>query len=518
MAPSTPGPHGTRRRSPWVAFFVSWIALSLLTGMWSLATPLGGAPDEPAHIIKAAAVVRGQFLGTTTEGGQQVSVPAYISYTGQQSCFAFNPKITADCIGPIQGDPNRTVTSVTSAGLYNPTYYLLVGWPSLLFHTDAGVYAMRIVSGILSSLFLAAAFMIISSWRRRTLPLIGFAVALTPMVFFLDAVVNPNSIEITATLAAFVGVLGIVLHPSRSLLVQRSVIVLVSAAIAVNMRGVSPLWVAIAVLIPFVLSTGAQIRDLIGRWPVRIAVIGVAVSTAAALAWTGFSNSLGAGLSSPTHHVTGLGVGASPLRGFAQIFAGTFDYGQGYVGIFGWLDTPVPPAVFFVWSVFVGGLVIAGFMFLRGRTSAFALALIGGLLLLPPTLQAIYVTGGGIIWQGRYALPLFVCVMVGVAAVLADRIPALGMPAARRLVVAITVLWLGSQVFAFVDALKRYGVGVGGNGASWRRFFFDPSWNPPGGTLVITLAYAVICAAAALLFLRSAQPGAPVRLRRARRP
>ena len=108
--------------------------------------------------------------------------------------------------------------------------------------------------------------------------------------------------------------------------------------------------------------------------------------------------------------------------------------------------------------------------------------------------------------------------MVGVAAVLADRIPALGMPAARRLVVAITVLWLGSQVFAFVNALKRYGVGTGGNGASWRRFFFDPNWNPPGGMLVITLAYAVICAAAALLLLRSARPGAPVQLRRARRP
>ena len=460
-------------------------------------------------MIKAAAVVRGQLLGQSTDGGTRVSVPAYISYTGAQTCFAFNNNITADCAVPIGTDPNRTVASVTSAGLYNPLYYALVGWPSLLFTTDAGVYAMRLVSGILASLFLAFAFMMVSTWPRRTLPVLGLAAAVTPMVFFLDAVVNPNSVEITATLAAFVGVLGMVKYPSASHFVQRSMIVLVSAAVAVNMRGVSPLWVAFALLVPFVFSTRGQIRELIGRWPVRIAVIGIALATAAAVAWTLFSNSLGAGVGSSAHQVAGLGVGASPLGEFVQIFTGTFDYAQGYVGIFGWLDTPSPPAVYIVWSGFIGGLVIAAFALLRGKAFVFSLVLVVGLALLPPILQAAYaLQGGGIIWQGRYALPLFVCVMVGLAAAISDRIPAVEISTVHRFLFAVTTLWLGSQICAFVVTLKRYSVGTSGHGATLRRMFFDPSWNPPGGTPAVTVAFVVVCAGAAFLLFRTIQPAA----------
>ena len=37
--------------------------LSLLLGLWVQATPLGSAPDESAHYIKSAGVIRGQFTG-----------------------------------------------------------------------------------------------------------------------------------------------------------------------------------------------------------------------------------------------------------------------------------------------------------------------------------------------------------------------------------------------------------------------------------------------------------------------
>ncbi len=495
------------RNSRWGNFFISWAILSLVAAVWSLATPISAAPDEPAHIIKAAAVARGQFLGANTDAGQQVTVPAYVADTAARTCFAYNNGVTADCVVPITGSAGRLVTSSTSAGLYNPTYYFLVGWPSLLFHDDTGIYAMRFVSGLVSSLFLAAALMMLTTWRRRTLPIFGFAVAVTPMVFFLNGVVNPNSLETTATLGAFVGVLSIVLHPAKSLVTERSVIVLISAAIAVNARGLSPLWVAIAVLIPFVLARSQQIRELIKLVAVRIAVIGVAVSAVAALLWIGLSNSLGAGISTPGHLISGPGVGGTPLRGFAQILAGTFDYGQGIVGIFGWLDSAVPPMVLFTWSAFIGGVVLAGFVFLRDRPLVFALSLVGGLIFLPPITQALYVTGGGIVWQGRYALPLFVCVIVGISAVLVDRVPKIEPSAVSRFIAAFATLWFVGQVYAFVYTLKRYSVGTaaGASGASWKRLFFDPNWDPPGGTIWICLAYAVISAAMAGLLFRRAK-------------
>lgn len=474
------------------------MVLSLITGVWSLATPISGGPDEPAHIIKAAAVVRGQVAGPAAEGGTSVNVPAYISHTNSQACFAYAVTVTADCAVAIRSDGDRTVTSVTTAGLYNPLYYALVGWPSLIFTTVSGVYAMRFVSGILCSLFLALAFMIISTWHRRTLPLLGFAAALTPMVFFLDAVLNPNALEITATLAAFVGMLGIVKYPSESQLFLRSMIVLVSASVAANMRGISPLWVAIALLVPLILSNSSQIQQLMRCRPVQITVFGVALSTVAALLWTLLSNSLGTAQTSSTSPVAGSSVSASPLRGFARIFAGTFDYGQGYVGVFGWLDTPAPPAVFFVWSFFIGGLVVAACVALRGRLLVFAISLFTCLTLLPPTLQAIYVTSGGIIWQGRYALPLFVCLMVGLAAALSDQLPRLETRTMGRFIRVIATLWFASELYAFINTLKRYSVGLGGNGASWKRMLLDPNWNPPGGTLLIAAAFAAICGVAAL--------------------
>ncbi|MCU1422409.1 MAG: hypothetical protein JWN36_2060 [Microbacteriaceae bacterium] len=489
----------TRRvRSRVGTFLVAWLVLSLMAAVWSIATPPGGAPDEAAHAVKAASVVRGELSGAPSVHGTVVRVPAYVAYVYDQTCYAFHPTVTAACgAAPISGDPDRIVTTATTAGLYNPIYYALVGWPTLLAHDETGVYLMRIVSGILSSLFLAAAVAMIATWRRRMIPLLGIAIASTPMVFFLNASINPNSLEVTATLAAFVGVLSIVHRPDRSLLVERAVIVTVSAALAVNTRGLSPLWVAIAVLVPFALVGWARIRELLRQRAVIVAIVVIAAATVAALLWTTFSNSLGSAITDPEHPASGVGVGASPIAGFVQIFVGTFDYGQGLVGQFGWLDTPAPTPVFFVWAAFIGMLVVASLVVLRGRAFVVAVGFILGLLVLPPLIQAAYIHGGGIIWQGRYALPLFVCAMVALATLLDDRMPALSPRSARTLVAVVLGSWLLSQVLAFAYALKRYGVGA--VGTSWKKLLIDPDWAPPGGVPVNLAAAVVIFAAGAVL-------------------
>ena len=483
----------------WRIFFLAWLVLSAIAGAWSIATPVGAAPDEPAHIIKAAAVARGELSGKSSPDGQIVHVPAYIAYTPAQTCYAYNSLATPACAAPLSGDQSKVVISSTSAGLYNPTYYALVGWPSLIFHDDTGVYAMRIISGVLSSLFLAATVMMICGWRRRVIPLLGFIVATTPMVFFLNGVINPNSLEVTATLAAFIAVLSIVRDGGRNLVGERAIIAMIAAAIAVNTRGISPVWVAIAVLSPFVLATWPQIRRLARLTAVRIAVGVIGFATAAALAWTVLSNSLGAGLVVSPGSVAAPGVGASPLRGFAQILAGTFDYGEGLVGVFGWLDTPVPAPVFFLWAAFIGAIVFSALLVLRGRPLALAIGLVGALLLLPPITQALYITGGGIVWQGRYALALFVCVMLGLADSLAFRFPQLDPILTRRAIWLLPTLWSGAQAYSFAYALKRYGVGV--PTSSWKRLLFDPIWSPPGGTIAALAAVIVILAVATMLLI-----------------
>jgi len=74
-------------------FAIVW----LLSIAWSLATPLFGGPDEPAHVIKAATVARGEFtgelIGKSDSPFGRVLVPEYYATTRNiPTCFHRNPK------------------------------------------------------------------------------------------------------------------------------------------------------------------------------------------------------------------------------------------------------------------------------------------------------------------------------------------------------------------------------------------------------------------------------------------
>ena len=467
-------------------FCLSWLLLSLLAGLWAISTPIGGAPDEPAHLIKAASVVRGQFLGTPGHQGEVVQVPKYVAHTPAQTCYAFRNDVTANCSPDVSGDPAQLVDAPTTAGLYNPVYYELVGWPSLFVHDSSGVYWMRIASGIVVSLFLACAVALISTWRRPTLPMLGLAIALTPMTLFLSGTVNPNSLEIAATLATFVGLLAVINEPDPDLLARRSIIVFVSAAIAANMRGLSLLWLAMAILAPFVLLGKKRIVELLRSRTVRLTVAGTALAAIGAGVWLLTTNSLGAGIDG-SGAVTVPGFGASPWSGFSNTLSATFGYAQGMVGNFGWLDTPAPLSVYFTWSVLAGGLLLMGFILLRGRALVLAAILTAALILLPAIVQGAYITKGGIIWQGRYILPIFVCATVAVGAGLAYRVRLTRAIKVRMLAVVLSI-WGAAQFASYATALHRYAVG---DNRSWRELL-SPAWSPPGGIWLSLVAFALV--------------------------
>ena len=485
-----------RPRSFWRVLLGSWAILAVLSGLWALATPIGAAPDEPAHLIKAASVARGQLVGAPGQFGEVVQVPLYIAYTHTLTCYAFVPDEAADCMPSIPENPAAIVDASTTAGLYNPLYYALVGWPSLVFDDEKGIYAMRAVGAILTSLLLALSFALISRWRAPTLPSIGLAVAITPMVLFLAGTVNPNSIEVAATLTAFAGMLTLVRdQPGR--LWPTATIVFVSAAVAANMRGLSLLWLAIALAAPLVLLTRARFLELIRTRAVQV-LIGVTLLAAVVAAiWLLSTNSLGSAIDDPDNPSTAPGIGTSPLFGFVWTLFSTFEYDQGIVGVFGWLDTPAPTFVFFVWAVLAGGLLLLAIVLLRGRALALVLGLGVALLLLPPVLQGIYITSGGIIWQGRYILPIFVITIVAAGALLADRLGQLERGTTTRLLVVVAGLWSFAQFQSFATALRRYAVGHDGG---WLDLL-TPEWSPPGGVLPVLAAFGVAAVAAAVGFI-----------------
>lgn len=486
---SPAGKHPLRR-----VFFFSWLLFALLAAGWSFATPISASPDEPAHIIKAASVVRGQFVGEASATGHVVQVPRYVATTHAATCFAFQPDVSPACAAPVPGDPAELVDATTTAGLYNPVYYLLVGWPSLIFPDASGIYAMRIVSGIVCSLFLSLTVVIASTLRAPRIPLIAIGIATPPMLFFLAGSVNPNALESAAILAAFAAMTAIVRQPADGMLFQRCVMLAGSAAVAVNARGLSPLWLAVAVLAPLLLLAPGGLRRLLTSRSVRWAIVATAIASAFAVAWTLGTSSLTAALDDAPSEQPYPGVSSSPISGFVHVVRNTIEFAFGMVGIFGWLDTPAPTATYFIWAVLTGCILLAAFVVLRRRELLFTAALTAGFVLLPAIVQGAYITGGGIIWQGRYSLPLFAMLIFGTAVMLADHFATIPRGQMRRLIAIVIGAWAFSQVLTFVIVLRRYVVGADG---SWGEMLRAPEWSAPGGNLLVIALFTVAVLATA---------------------
>lgn len=477
---------------PKAIFAITLALLSLISACWALATPISSSPDEPAHLVKAASVARGEFIGPASTTGNIVTVPRYIAESHSLTCMAFIPEQSAACQPDSLSGQGDIVEARTTAGLYNPIYYLVVGTPSLLFDSEVGIYAMRIVSGIFASVFFALSIMMLSTWRRPALPLLSMAVMATPMLFYLNASVNPNAVEATGLVAVFVALLSVLREPDDRLLWSRSLIMMISAVVTVNARGLSPLWLAVIVLVCLMLVRRSDLVTLLRSRPIQVAIAGTFLASLFAVIWLLSTNSLAAAVSDPDARSIFPGAGLPWYIGAWKILDGTFTFSEGLIGLFGWLDTPAHPGIYFTWAGFVTVLLLAGFASSKGSTTWFLLALVASFLFLPALVQGAYITDGGFIWQGRYNFPLFACLIVGLAAVASWSSISIPRPVANRAVGLALAAWVACQVGAFATTLQRY---VTGTEASWVAFFLSPEWQPPGGSILVL--FLLLAAAAA---------------------
>jgi hypothetical protein len=483
------------RASLWRVFLAAWAALSLMSIAWALASPMGSGPDEPAHIIKAASVVRGVLVGPQGDTGNIVEVPRSVAWTATQDCYRFTIDQDAGCAPVLEGSGAETVTTETSAGYYNPVYYALVGWPTLVFTGETGLYAVRIVSALISSAMLACAFALVSTWRRRAVAAVGLLVALTPMVIYVNGVVNPSAFEISGSLAVFAAMLSIVLHPSRELLAQRLTILVVSAVLAMGARTVSPLWIALAIALPLLLLGRRGLAQLLRNRAVIASAVVLAIFAVAAVAWNPISTRLAVDARTTPSSTEGFevfpDVGRSPLFGFMKMITLSVTNGNDMIGNFGWMDTPVPDTTIVVWTVMLGALALASVYLLRKRHAAFGVALALCFFLVPPLIQAAFITTGGYIWQGRYGLPTLTMLAFGLAAVLGVTMSrqstiAADIGSGTRVVIVIAAAFVYAQSYAFASALHRFTVG---SSTAWKQMITGPVWSPPGGVILSVAAF-----------------------------
>jgi len=474
---------GGLRRRPGRLFLVAFGVFFALTAAWSMSTPLGAAPDEPPHLVKAAATARGEINGTfgylvepmiqglTEQPARFYSVPN--AYAELAICYA---AVVPTCLRPIPHS-DLSVIAPTTAGHYNPVYYAAVGWPSLFFDGFHGMYLVRLMSALLNSLLLAGAFTIAAQWRRPALALAGLAVAVTPMVLFLGGVVNPNGIESSSAILAWTAALSLALEPRPELFKGWMAGLAVAVAVLANARPLGGEWtVAILAVSALVARRGAVRAVVRSRFTWGVCAV-VAGPTAFGLLWT-------------MTHGDNAKVPFVPGNAFWPAAHASLDltplYINTMIGIFGWLKLDSPQVTYMVWIGAVIALVVAACTLSRVRETIAVLGVVLGVVFIPVLAQAEQARNIGMVWQGRYLLAFAVGLPILAGMVVARRGEVVPERVQRRFAVGVVLMVGVGDFAAFAYTLRRYMVGLGG-----RSLLATGTWQPPGTWMLWVPLYAI---------------------------
>lgn len=455
------------------------------------------APDEPAHTIKAAAVAHGQWLGekASTQGQPlQVRVPEYIANLSTvPSCYATRPDRDASCAPNIREWGNKEKTAGTTAGNYNPTYYFVTGLPSILTSGQKALYGMRAVSAVWCSVFFALTVAIAHNIWGKRVPVVVALLAVTPMSLFLAGTINPNSVEIAATLCFFVSAYAAfdkALGSSRYIGLAFGA----SAFVVANLRALSIAWLAIALLAALALRwRRGVVRD--GFRALSVGVPLAAVGVVLGLVWFAVANSF--------ESLGGVPVKDTPDQVFLYMMEWTFDFARQYVGVVGWLDTALPTVVFVVWDAAVALVLVGALALWDGRRRIVLLTLMLGIAVGPAILQIPAASQVGYIWQGRYILPLVLVLLVAAGAAFA-KVDLRGR--AARFVTAFVLFSMATaNSYGFLWVMRRYVTGIG-PATKWEDLWAIPAWQPPGGWPLLVGMYAAVSLITSMVAFRYLDP------------
>jgi hypothetical protein len=522
VTPSGPsGPeHGHRHRllRYWIGSFLIFFCLA---GAWSFAQPIGAANDEPAQLIKAASVARGEILGSSITPAVLARLsPAnrtalrYCEYVASvQRCNAaltavtvpqsFATYVAPTCDTALQEYPagcgyglsgSQRPTLVTDyVGRYPPLYYGIVGLPSLVLENDAAVYAMRLMSGALSAALLGLALAIAAVWSRSRLLVAAVAVSATPMVFIFGSVVNSSGLEVAAAVCVWTGGLMLVLDRSADPPPGLVAATAGSAVVMVLSRGLSPLWLVLIGGSLVALSPRAVVA-LSHAHAVRVGVAAVAAAGVLAVGFIAWAHSLN------VYPVgTPVPAGSSKVAIVRLVLGRSALLARELVGTFGWAETSPPPAVLLLWTASAATLLVLGLIASRRRHIAVLTALVLGSVLIPAALMFSQATKDGVVWQARDGFPLYVGVLLTAGAVVGRTTLLSGVDTsllralrslAFRLTLIVAAFVAAIQFGDYFWALRRYAVGLGSTLNPLARV--RSGWAPPVAPLILLTLVAAV--------------------------
>ena len=466
----------------------------------SIVIPPASGPDEAAHIINAAADVRGEFVKKSVVPGdnqypiQKVTIPqTYALLNAEASCINRTFHQPANChlskakcyeyTGQTKGcgypilSSNREVTGTTYTGRYPLLYYLIVGIPTLFTNRASVLYLMRFTSVLLDSIFIALALYVIYAWSSNKWLLVAFVACLVPTASYLISVVNPQSLEISTALCVWIS--GMVLVREKFLKIPKSLLLIfgISTIFLLLSRPDAPEWTLLIYLVLLISSSPGFLKRLLKDRLVYVLLSIITIVGLFSAYWIFHfhSDTLVPAIQYP-HNANWLYVILAAL-GFTRT---SF---QELIGVLGWNNIFAPYLTVLIWLLIVGFLVCRSLFAIRLQRTRDYLPIIMTLLMLifiPVVYSLVAKKSEGFIIQGRYTLPAFFGVVITSCAVFntSNRHK-------KTLFALVTVLVVASLIsFLWIIPQFEYG--------SFKNFIMNQSslhWSPPFSPYLLFFIY-----------------------------
>jgi hypothetical protein len=465
---------------------------------WAVSIASFGGFDENQHYFRAASIPNGDLLGPEIEGISD----AYrtVELPGRQFPGCPDGPYACPLSEPPLGPDDVSIPS--SAGVYPPAYYAVVGFSAAPFDWPASLLAMRVVTAVIVSVLAAACF-----WMgRRVWPHTGNGLAIlaiaTPATVFLGATVTPSGVEVWAVLGVTMALLGILGRHRVGEAAPRSwrIAFAAFAAVLVLSRPLSP--VVLAVSVGAVVLAATPPRDyrglgrLVRRLPVALGFVGVAV--AGALAW-----SVATWPDDASANTTPLPEGS--VARYVFLRGKLWEKWNAMLGVPNdWVVSPVAHLLLAGLLFAVLGLALLG---ASRRRAAVVAAIVAAVLAagVPADLSA------GFAWyQGRYALPALAVALV-LAGDQIERSVRAGSLAPRRLLAAVAPAWVVAQVAYGLDYFGLPALTEVTGQQAWDAGFAGLVDGVPAGLVGAAILAALLLGSAALAALAAAPflSGAP---------
>ena len=390
------------RRLP--AFLLLGVFALAQTG-YLLAVPAFRGPDEFDHAYRASSVAEGHWWAgqevPADGGGYLLKVDQSLPEAAFEACDALTYPGPDNCIPVSSPDENGLVEIASTAATYNPFWYALTGTVAAQFSGDNFLFALRATNLLFVGAILLLALAQASMSAHPVWPVAGIAVAFTPILGFSTTVAAPNGVTYAAGILLWSSILRIAsaATPTRSSWIG----VGLGASLVMLTHTTGLLFVPLIAVCTVPLLWHRRSR-LVNEWRLQSLLVVVSVLVIAVLCATWV---LAAGTNDPDD--SGDSFGSIPLD---VVWRGPFLWFLQSIATLAFRNEVAPVPVYAIGAVVVVVLIILSVRHSQ-RSQLVSLGLIVlGTLCVPLALTILTYDALGVAWQGRYALPLSVGVVL----------------------------------------------------------------------------------------------------------